>query len=134
LERVGAEPEEFVTRALASYVDDFYTGCERICERVAVVLDGGLPQGERWHQMLLGRMGEATGGGRPPLFPGSLLLDLDEYRRFRHRVRHLYRYELEGERVLSLARGVPPILARVRDSVQAFGDWLERQAAGPSKI
>ena len=31
--------------ALASYVDDFYKGCERLCERVAVALDGGLPQG-----------------------------------------------------------------------------------------
>ena len=41
-----------------------------------------------------------TGGGRPPVFGGSLLLELDEYRRFRHRVRHIYGYELEATRVL----------------------------------
>jgi predicted nucleotidyltransferase len=53
LERAGEAPDEFAMQALASYVDDFYKGCERLCERVAVALDGGLPQGERWHQVLL---------------------------------------------------------------------------------
>lgn len=43
LERGGAEPDEFAIRALASYIDDVYTGCERLCERVAVTLDGGVP-------------------------------------------------------------------------------------------
>jgi predicted nucleotidyltransferase len=129
LERAGTVPDEFATRALASYVDDFYKGCERICERVAVTLDGGLPQGEKWHQALLGQMGEPGGSGRPPLWSGSLLLDLDEYRRFRHRVRHIYGYELEAERVLVLARGVGPLLARVREAVVVFREWLETQAS-----
>lgn len=53
LERAGQAPDEFAMRALASYADDFYKGCEHLCERVAVALDGGLPQGERWHQVLL---------------------------------------------------------------------------------
>lgn len=47
------------------------------------------------------------------MFGGSLLLELDEYRRFRHRVRHIYGYELETARVLALARGVQPLLERV---------------------
>jgi predicted nucleotidyltransferase len=128
LARAGDAPDEFATRAVASYVDDFYKGCERLCERVAVALDGGLPQGERWHQTLLGQMGEPGGGGRPALFSGSLLLELDEYRRFRHRVRHIYGYELETARVLALARGVEPVLGRVKAAVAAFGRWLEGQA------
>jgi hypothetical protein len=125
LDRAGVEPDEFVTRALASYVDDFYKGCERICERVAVTLDGGLPQGKRWQQVLLGRMGKPGGEGRPLLFGGSLLLEMDEYRRFRYRVRHIYGYELEAERVLILARGVKPAFIRVQQAVKVFGEWLE---------
>ena len=128
LERAGQSPDEFAMRALASYVDDFYRGCERLSERVAVALDGGLPQGERWHQVLLGQMGEPGGHGRPPLFRGSLLLELDEYRRFRHRIRHIYGYELEAERVLTLARGAESLLGRVKTSVGAFSRWLEEQA------
>jgi predicted nucleotidyltransferase len=135
LERAGEAPDEFGTRALASYVDDFYKGCERLCERVAVTLDVGLPQGERWHQVSLGQMGEYRGGGRPPLFGGSLRLELDEYRRFRHRVRHIYGYELEAARVLALARGVASVLGRLRAAVVAFNRWLEGQAAsgGPAQ-
>jgi predicted nucleotidyltransferase len=128
LERAGEAPDEFAMRALASYVDDFYKGCERLCERVAVALDGGLPQGEGWHQVFLGQMGEPGGHGRPPVFSGSLLLDLDEYRRFRHRVRHIYSYELEAVRVLTLGRGVKSLLERVKTSVAAFNRWLEGQA------
>ena len=67
LERGGVEPDEFAIRALASYVDDVYTGYERLYERVAVTLDGYVPQGERWQQVLLGQMGEPGGGGRPPV-------------------------------------------------------------------
>jgi predicted nucleotidyltransferase len=130
LERAGEAPDEFTTRGLASYVDDFSKGCERLRERVAVALDGGLPRGERWHQVLLGQMGEPGGKGRPPLFRGSLLLDLDEYRRFRHRVRHIYGYELEAERVLMLAQGVESVLQRVKTGVAAFDRWLEAQGPG----
>jgi predicted nucleotidyltransferase len=129
LERAGEAPDEFAIRALASYVDDFYKGCERLCERIAVTLDGGLPEGERWHQLLLGQMGEPGGGGRPAVFGGGLLLELDEYRRFRHRVRHIYGYELEGERVLALARDVASVVGRVKTAVGIFGQWLERRAA-----
>jgi predicted nucleotidyltransferase len=135
LERAGEAPDEFATRALASYVDDFYKGCERLCERVAVTLDIGLPQGERRHQVWLGQMGEPGGGGRPPLFGGSLLLELDEYRRFRHRVRHIYGYELEATRVLALARGVASVFGRLRAAVVTFNRWIEGQAAsgGPAQ-
>lgn len=128
IERAGEQPDEFSIRALASYVEDFYKGCERICERVAVTLDNGLPQGERWHQVLLGRMGEQGEKGRPVLFDGSLLLELDEYRRFRHRVRHIYGYELEAERVLTLAQDVKAVLERFKAAVATFNVWLEEQA------
>jgi len=128
LERAGATPDEFAARALASYIDDFYKGCERICERVAVTLDDGVPAGERWHQQLLNQMGEPGGHGRPPLFDASLLWELDEYRRFRHRVRHLYGYELEIERVLKLAQDISSLFIRVRQAVERLGRWLSDQA------
>ena len=86
-----------------------------------MTLDDGLPEGDRWHQALLGQMGAPGGQGRPAVFGGPLLLELDDYRRFCHRVRHLYGYELEGEGVLGLARGVRGIADRVREAVGVPG-------------
>ena len=76
-------------------------------------------------------MGESGGDGRPPLLQGALLLDLDDYRRFRHRVRRLYGYELEMERVATLASGVRPIFARVQEAAEDFERWLSERADNP---
>lgn len=124
LNRAGEQPDQFATRALASYVDDFYSGIERICERVAVTLDDELPTGEQWHRMLLYQMGQPR-DNRPPLFSQNLLSDTDEYRRFRHRLRHIYGYELEPTRVIALARKAIPLFEDIREAVMAFCDWLE---------
>ena len=124
LNRVGEEPDQFATRALASYVDDFYSGIERICERVAVTLDGGLPTGEQWHRTLLYQMGQPR-ADRPPLFSQNLLSTTDEYRRFRHRLRHIYGYELESTRVVTLAQKSIPLFEEIRTAVMVFCGWLE---------
>lgn len=130
LARVGSTPDEFDLRAVATYLDDLYKGCERICERVAVMLDGELPEGEAWHRLLLEQMGKPVNSGRPALFADPLLRQLDEYRRFRHRVRHIYGYELEAERVMELAQGADALVEQVKTAVVVFGKWLEQQAGG----
>lgn len=120
-------PDEFSTRALATYLDDFYSGCERIFERIAVTLDDGMPEGAQWHRKLLGQMADSSKEHRPPLLSGELTLQIDEYRRFRHRMRHLYGYELHAARVLELALAVEPLFAEFASSVRNFIRWLEEQ-------
>ena len=124
LERASEQPDQFATRALASYVDDFYSGIERICERVAVTLDSNLPTGEQWHRTLLYQMGQPW-ADRPPLFSQDLLSDTDEYRRFRHRLCHIYGYELEAVRVVTLAQKTTLLFKEIRGAVLVFCDWLE---------
>ncbi len=128
LEQAETIPEIALTPALASYIADFYTGCERISERVAVTLDGGLPRGENWHQELLKQVAESGGDNRPPLWSGSLLLELDEYRKFRHLARHTYNIELKPERVLALARNVQQVLAKLKQAIALFQEWLDKQS------
>ncbi|MEM8832882.1 MAG: nucleotidyltransferase domain-containing protein, partial [Cyanobacteria bacterium P01_G01_bin.19] len=127
LEQTQSIPEMFVTPALASYIADFYTGCERLSERVAVTLDGGLPQGNNWHQELLKQVAEPGGDNRPPLWSGSLLLELDEYRKFRHLTRHIYNIKLQPERVLALATKIPSVLVRIKQAIALFYEWLDEQ-------
>ena len=128
LEWAKTAPEAFATRTLVTYIDDFYRGCEQMGERIAVTIDGGLPQGENWHQELLSQVAAPGSNERPPLWSGSLLLELDEYRKFRHLVRHRYNDELKPERVLLLAREIQPVLTKVRRAVVVFCQWLENRA------
>ena len=120
-------PEIVLTPSLASYLSDLYAGFERISERVAVTLDGGMPRGENWHQELLRQVAEPGGRNRPPLWQGSLLLALDDYQKFRHLVVHRYKVDLQGDRVLELAQNMQPLLVRVRAQVMVFNEWLESQ-------
>jgi hypothetical protein len=128
LQQMEGVSEIFVAPALASYVADFYSGCERISERVAVYLDGGLPKSKDWHFELLKQVAEPGGNNRPPLWSGALLLELDEYRKFRHLERHIYKIELQPERVIILAENVEPVFNKIKSSVDIFCNWLEQQA------
>jgi predicted nucleotidyltransferase len=121
-------PEVALIPALASYIADFYSGCERISERVVVYLDDGLPTSKDWHFELLKQVAEAGGNNRPPLWNGALLLELDEYRKFRHLETHIYKIELKPARVIALAENVEPVFKKIKSSVDIFGSWLDKQA------
>ncbi|WP_319421344.1 nucleotidyltransferase family protein [Pleurocapsa sp. FMAR1] len=127
LEQANTVPEIFVAPTLASFIADFYTGCEKISERVAVYLDGGLPTSKDWHQELLKQVAEPGGNNRPPLWSGALLLELDEYRKFRHLERHIYKIELKPDRVIILAENVEPVFNKIKSAVGIFFQWLEQQ-------
>ena len=120
-------PEIALTPALSSYICDFYTACERISERVAVTLDGGMPKAENWHEQLLLQMAEIGGENRPALWQGSLLLQLNDYRKFRHLARHNYNLQLRKERVLELAQQTEIIIAKIQEAIALFNQWLESQ-------
>ena len=120
--------EIIIIPALASYLADFYTGCEYISERVAVELDGGLPKGENWHELLLRQVADKGVENRPALWSGSLLLELDEYRKFRHLVRHIYNVRLKPARVLKLAQNVQPVFKKIEEAIAVFNQWLENKA------
>jgi predicted nucleotidyltransferase len=126
LEQSDTVPELFVLPTLAGYITDFYSGCERISERVAVTLDGGLPQTADWHRQLLRQLAEPT-ESRPELWNGGILLDLNDYRAFRHINRHRYQLELQRDRIFELAHQVQPVFAQVQVAVARFTQWLEQQ-------
>jgi predicted nucleotidyltransferase len=123
-------PEIALIPALTSYTADFYTGCERIGERVAVALDGGLPTGSNWHEQLLLQMATAS-DRRPALWSRSLGSSLNEYRRFRHLVRHRYHTQLKPDLVLALASKIRPVLTELEAEIGHFNQWLDDQAMHP---
>lgn len=127
------EPTSVEVRALSTLIEDFYSGLERFCERVAWRLDRALPEGREWHVRLLAQMAEAQPGVRPALWTPEQREMLDEYRRFRHRVRHIYRFDLDWPRVMALARELGSVWETVRESLAAFEAWLEAQTRASSE-
>ncbi len=51
---------------------------------------------------------------------GALLLELSEYRKFRHLTRHIYQVELRAERVVTLAQNVPAIFNQIKLAAATF--------------
>lgn len=85
---------------------DFYTEIERIFEKVAPELNGGVPAGPAWHRDLLDSMSLDLPGVRPPVLSGATAAALAEYLRFRHLYRNLYGFELDWARLAPLVAGV----------------------------
>lgn len=143
LERVGAVKVELerLARALVSdcsvdtrmaaagYLHSFYTGCEAILARIAHDL-GEMPQGERWHQMLLARAAAGREGRRPPIISAETFAALFELLRFRHFYRVAYGIELVPEKLRAHASAAPEAFERFRAEVETFLRTLA--AAAPS--
>jgi hypothetical protein len=106
-------------RGIGDIVHDFYTGMERIFEKIAPELNGGVPAGPAWHRELLESMTLDLPGVRPPVITRSTALALSEFLRFRHLFRNLYGFELDWERL-------QPLVARVGTAWEAFASDLAR--------
>jgi len=88
------EPNGFGTQGIALVLHDFYNAAENIFKRVALELGEGLPHGGDWHAVLLRNMTFRIPTLRPPVIRDETASLLDEFRRFRHRVRHAYGFTL----------------------------------------
>lgn len=87
-------PTEIELRAAGSLLHDFYTGLEKIFQRIALRVDGDLPVGEDWHLQLLQRMASPLEDLRPQVITEEQAERLEEYLRFRHLFRNIYGFEL----------------------------------------
>jgi predicted nucleotidyltransferase len=120
LVRVPAQPDEYEVRSIGSLLHDFYSGVERIFERIAVRLDGDLPTGPSWHTYLLKRMTSPWAEVRPAAIDRALAIRLQDYLRFRHLFRHTYGFDLAWEKCRGLAEGMMETLEVLRTQLIAF--------------
>jgi hypothetical protein len=117
-------PSQLVMNALASYLHQFYTGCERILERIAMAMDGGLPGGVYAHANLLAQMARELPGIRPAVLNEALWLRLQDYLAFRHFFRHAYGSTLEWAKLQPLVVSMPTTLADVQEQLRVFFEGL----------
>ena len=118
-------PKPLELRGAAAIVHDFYTGIERIAERIAAQFDGGVPPGPSWHRELLRAVSLELPGARPAVLRRPTAHSLDEFLRFRHLFRNVYGFELEWDRLRPLLAAAPACWVEVRADLEAFLAFLE---------
>lgn len=127
--RAERSSDDLYLDSVALNLHSFYAGLERLFEMVAAVVDGQVPRGENWHQVLLDQVSAENPAVRPAVISDGTRWILDEYRGFRHVVRNVYTFRFDPAKIGTLVEGAPAAYSQVRAELLAFADFLERRAA-----
>ena len=130
---LAASPALFDLYAIGHILDDLYNGMERICHRVVKKIDQIELDGGNWHKELLERVGAAT-GSRPAVIHPTTLTQMHRYRGFRHRIRHMYGFELDWEKMRPLFNAAQPMLTAFTIDLNQFITFLRMIAADNEDI
>jgi hypothetical protein len=125
LSDIEEEPTFIEIRACASILQDFYSGMEKTFERIALIVDNNLPEGETWHIDLLTQMAKSLVTVRPKVIAEGLFEKLKEYLKLRHLVRHIYGFEMKWERMKPLALSMSSVLDEFKENIREFMDFIE---------
>jgi hypothetical protein len=119
--------DDFYLDSVALSLHNFYSGLERVFERIARTIDGTLPQGSNWHQLLLQQMANEIPLSRPAVISNSNREALEEFRGLRHVVRNVYAFQIDATKLKPLVETVSGVLARINLELIAFAAFLEEQ-------
>ena len=125
LSGVGDMPSRLEVRGVGSVLQDFYSGVERVFERIAVELDGELPRGDQQSQ-LLNRMEVDVEGVRPRVLTSDLAERLRTFLRFRHLFRNIYGGQLHWERSAELLAEVDEVWPLLKQEMEEFTGVLRQ--------
>ena len=115
------------TRSKGSILHDFYNCCERIFKNIAIEINEGYEETERWHKALLYRMTIPLKDIRPQVISEELAAGLDEYLAFRHLFRSIYGFELKGDRIERLAEKFEIISQTFIKEIEVFLEYLRKE-------
>ena len=120
---VAENHRKYVEKTIASDLAEIYRGIENIFERIAREVDMQMPSGSKWHRDLLDQMAERR-EKRPPVISQKTTRRLKQLLKFRHRVNHIYRYELIYEKAEKHAKRVGKLFDNVTEELDAFTAFL----------
>jgi hypothetical protein len=126
--RVQRSSDDLYLDGVALNLHGFYAGLERLFELIAATVDGTVPQGENWHQVLLEQMAAEVPHVRPAVISDETREALDEYRGFRHVVRNVYTFKFDPMKVQTLVEKAPGTFSQARAELLAFASFLEALA------
>ena len=114
-------------RSKGSILHDFYNCCERIFKKIAIELNGGFEDTEKWHKSLLYRMTIPVEGLRPRVISQEIAAELDEFLAFRHLFRNIYGFELKGSRIDNLSEKFEKVSKQFETEIRNFLEVLRAE-------
>lgn len=118
------DADAFIESA-ALHLQAFYTAAEQILSRIAENVDESVPVSSAWHADLLRQMTYDVPGRRPAVIRQQTHDLLDELRGFRHRVRNLYTFNLNPNRVAMLVDTLPHTFQALSRDLKDFTQFLD---------
>ena len=119
------QDDDFYLDSVALNLHAFYSGLERIFEKLASTIDGSVPSAANWHQELLTQMQTEIPPLRPAIISYDLKEALEEYRGFRHVVRNVYTYHLKPEKLKLLVNNLEYTFEMASEELTGFGNFLK---------
>ena len=129
-QKVAEENKVYIIEAVALSLQSFYTGIENIFRRIATYIDGALPTGEKWHTNLLERMSILLPEIRPAVISNDTKQELKEFLSFRHAIRSVYIFEINGNRVIELASTAAMFFQKLKTDLDRFTTFLKQVGNG----
>lgn len=120
------QDDDFYLDSVALNLHAFYSGLERIFEKLASTIDGAVPTAANWHQELLTQMQTEIPSLRPAIISYDLKEALEEYRGFRHVVRNVYTYHLKPEKLKLLVNNLEYTFKMASEELTGFGNFLKK--------
>jgi hypothetical protein len=108
----------------AFYVNQLYTGFERMFENVAAAFENTVNE-EYWHKSLLDRMVISIENIRPMLISENSHRFLNELRAFRHFFRHTYDLDLEDEKFSIVASRTRKLKNVFKTDIEKFIRFID---------
>jgi uncharacterized protein YukE len=126
-ERARRSNDDYYLDGVALNLHGFYSGVERIFTQIAETIDGHVPGGENWHQVLLQQMMDEVSRVRPAVISTETGKRLNEHRGFRHIVRNVYTYKLDAAKMGKLVLSAQDLFDQFKAEITAFVAFLERE-------
>ncbi len=124
-ERVKTKNDDYYLDGVALNLHGFYSGLERIFEKIALAIDGSVPSRANWHRELLNQMSIDVPDIRPAVISDELRENLEDYLGFRHVVRNVYTYHLNPEKLEALVIQVKTVFEKAKAEMAGFCKFLQ---------
>jgi hypothetical protein len=125
-EKASQQNDDLYLDSVALNLHSFYSGLERIFEKLASTIDGAMPSAANWHQELLVQMQMEIPSIRPAVISSKLKEALEEYRGFRHVVRNVYTYQFKPEKIKLLVGNLVDTYRLASEELDEFMAFLNK--------